>query len=210
MFAPPLTGKCKSASKAIPLILAGCWLVLCSISAFSQSQTTGRIAGTVKDPNGAVIVGAEVTVTSLATAEERKVTTDAEGNYTVPLLSPGTYRVSVTANGFKRAEIESVRVVITETSTVDVSLEVGTISEQAVISVIGAAHPNGRPATGRVVDSRAVSELPLATRNFLQILALSPGTFADSARQHGPGPQLAKRLGQRRARHAEQFRDQRH
>src|SRR5919199_2224815 len=89
--------------KAISLFWAGCLLVLCSISAFSQSQTTGRIAGTVKDRNGARIVGAEVNVTSLATAEERKVTTDAEGNYTVPLLPPGTYRVKVTAGGFNAA-----------------------------------------------------------------------------------------------------------
>ena len=133
-----------------------CLLVLYSISAFAQSQTTGRIAGTVKDPNGAVIVGAEVTVKSLATAEERKVTTDEEGNYAVPLLSPGTYRVSVTANGFKKAEIESVRVVITETSTLDVSLEVGTISEQAVISASEPLIQTGGPQLGRVVDSRAV------------------------------------------------------
>src|SRR5947207_16001239 len=102
------------ARKATPLFWAGCLIALCTSSAFAQSQTTGRIAGTVRDANGAVIVGAEVTVTSLATSEERKVTTDAEGNYAVPLLSPGTYHVSVTANGFKKAGIESVRVVITE------------------------------------------------------------------------------------------------
>src|SRR5688572_8204721 len=121
-----------STRKPISLFWASCLLALYSISALAQSQTTGRIAGIVKDPNGAIIVGAEVTVKSLATTEERRGTTNAEGNYAVPFLSPGTYHVSVTANGFKRAENESVRVVITETSTVDVSLEVGTISEQAV------------------------------------------------------------------------------
>ena len=125
-----------------------CLLVLYSVSAFAQSQTTGRISGTVKDPDGAVIVGAEVTVKSLATSEERKVTTDTEGNYAALLLSPGTYRVSVTAYGFKRAEIESVRVVITESTTVDVSLEVGTISEQAVINASGPLIQYRRPATG--------------------------------------------------------------
>ena len=118
-------------------------------------------------------------VTSLATAEPRNVSTDTEGNYSVPLLSPGVYRVSVMTSGFKKAEIESVRVVITETSTVDVSLEVGSFSEQAVISVSEPMIHMGSPQLGRVVDSRAVSELPLATRNFLQILALAPGTFAD-------------------------------
>ncbi len=166
------------ARKAIPLFWAGCLLVICTSYAFAQSQTTGGIAGTVKDPTGAVIIGAQVTVTSLATAERRETTTDDAGNYAVSLLPPGTYRVSVTANGFKRVEVESVRVVITETFTLDVNLEVGAITEEAVISAAGSLIQTGGPQLGRVVDSRTVSELPLATRNFTQILALSPGTFA--------------------------------
>ena len=168
-----------STRKPISLFWTCCLLALYSISALSQSQTTGRITGTVKDPNGALIAGAEVTVKNLATADARKVTTNREGNYTAATLAPGTYRLSVTAHGFKKAEIESVRVVITETSTVDVTLEVGTISEQAVISASGPLIQSGGPQLGRVVDSRAVAELPLATRNFVQILALSPGTFVD-------------------------------
>ena len=166
-------------SNLMSLFWTSCFLALYSISAFAQSQTTGRIAGTVKDPNGAIIVGAEVSVKSLATSEERKVITDAQGAYAALLLSPGTYRITVTANGFKRTEIESVQVVITETTTLDVSLEVGDISEQAVVTTSGPLVQTSGPQLGRVVDSRAVSELPLATRNFLQILALSPGTFAD-------------------------------
>ena len=155
-----------------------CFLALYSISVYPQSQTTGRIAGTVKDPNGAVIAGAEVTVKSLSTSEPRNITTDAEGNYVVMLLSPGTYLLSVSANGFKRAEIESVRVVITETTKVDLNLELGDISEQAVVTTSDPLVQTSGPQLGRVVDSRAVSELPLATRNFTQILALSPGTSA--------------------------------
>ena len=122
--------------------------MLCSISALGQSQTTGRIVGTVKDQRGAFVVGAEVTVTSLATAEERKATTDAEGNYTVSFLPPGTYRVSVAANGFKRAEVESVRVVITETLPLDVNLEVGTVTEEAVVRAEGPLIQTGGPQLG--------------------------------------------------------------
>ena len=162
----------------ISMFCATCLLAFYSMSALAQSQTTGRIAGTVKDPNGAIIVGAEITVTSLATKEERNRTTDVEGNYNVLLLSPGIYRVSVTANGFKKAETD-VRVVITETSTVDVNLEVGTVSEQSVISESAQLIETHGPQLGRVVDSRALSELPLATRNFFHILALSPGSFVE-------------------------------
>jgi Carboxypeptidase regulatory-like domain/TonB dependent receptor-like, beta-barrel/TonB-dependent Receptor Plug Domain len=148
---------------------------LVSISVFAQSQSTGRIAGIVRDPNGAVIVSAEVTVSSSATAEERKVTTDDQGNYSVPLLPPGTYRVKAAANGFNFAVIDSVQVVITETTTVNAELPVA----GAVVEIIVRSPPliqKDGPQLGRVVDSRAVSELPLATRNFTHILALSPGT----------------------------------
>src|SRR5437762_4681183 len=93
------------------------FILVSSLSCFTnglcQSQTTGRIVGTVKDQRGAIIVAAEIEVTSLATAQERKVTTDADGNYTVLLLSPGSYRVRVMASGFAAAAYEPVRVVIT-------------------------------------------------------------------------------------------------
>src|SRR5437660_1030742 len=156
------------ARKATPLFWAGYLIAICTSSAFAQSQTTGRIAGTVKDANGAVIVGAEVTVTSLATAEQRKVTTDTEGNYNVPFLQPGTYSVRVTANGFNSPLFDSVPVVITETMTVNAELTIAGITVESV-TVRGAplVRADG-PQLGRVVDSGAVAELPLATRNFLQ------------------------------------------
>jgi hypothetical protein len=86
-------------SKPASIFLPCALLLLPTIYVFAQSQTTGRMAGTIRDPNGAVIVGAEVTITSVTTGEQRKVTTNTDGNYTVPLLSPGIYRVKVTANG---------------------------------------------------------------------------------------------------------------
>jgi len=151
------------------------WLILfCSASALAQSQTTGRIAGTVKDERGALIGGAAVTVSSNTTAEERKVITDDQGNYTVPLLASGTYRVRVTLSGFAPAVFDPVQVAITETTTVDVDLD-PTGPDPVSVRIDPLIQKDG-PQLGRVVDSRAVSELPLATRNFMQILALSPGT----------------------------------
>src|SRR5262249_15923952 len=107
--------------KASLLFWASCLLALYSISAFSQSQTTGRIRGIVKYPHGAAVIGAEVTVIRLATTEERKVKTDEIGNYAVPLLPPGMYRIIVTANGFKKTDVPSIRVVITETFPLDLN-----------------------------------------------------------------------------------------
>src|SRR5712692_8713820 len=94
-------------------------LLLCSLSALAQSQTTGRIAGIVTDEKGAGIPTAEVTVTNKATGEERKVVADDSGHYIAPLLPPGTYTVSATANGFKKFLADDVKVAITETSTLN-------------------------------------------------------------------------------------------
>jgi Carboxypeptidase regulatory-like domain/TonB-dependent Receptor Plug Domain len=147
-----------------------------SVTVFTQSQTTGRIAGTVKDEKGAVIRGAEIIVTNKATGEVRTTTTDNEGNYIISFAPPGIYQVGIKAGGFANMLLENVRVVITETTVVNAALAVGAVAEQSII--ISSAAPlvqTDGAQLGRVVDSRAVSELPLATRNFTQILGLSPG-----------------------------------
>ena len=151
-------------------------LVFWTASAFAQSQITGRIVGTIKDEKGAVIVGAEITAVSKTTGEERNVTTGKDGNYSVALLRPGEYRMKASANGFKSLVFDRVGVTITETTTVNVELQVAEINVDPVSVLFAPFVKSEGPQLGRVVNSRAVSELPLATRNFTQILALSPGT----------------------------------
>lgn len=165
----------------IALVWVCCVLALCTSSAFAQSQTTGGIAGMVKDERGALIGRAEVTVSSKTTGEERRVRTDNGAYFSVPLLAPGAYRVKVTANGFNPALFDSVQVVITETTSVNAELTVaGVVADPVTVHIAALIQKDG-PQLGRVVDSRAVSELPLATRNFTQILALSPGTSVSLA-----------------------------
>ena len=159
-----------NAIRAVALLFA---FLSPSVSAFGQSPTTGRIVGTVKDERGAVIVGAEITVTSVATAEDRNVTTDTEGNYVVPFLSAGEYHVRFKAREFA-SRVLLAQVVITETTRVDAELAVAGV-DTVTVNIHSLLQTDG-PQMGRVIDSRAVSELPLATRNFMQILALSPGT----------------------------------
>src|SRR5438067_8717940 len=95
-----------------------------SSSAFAQTQTNGRIAGTVKDQNGALIIGAEVITTSEATGEARKVTSDGAGSYSVSFLPPGGYRLRISANGFEPKVFADIRVSITETTTLVATLAV--------------------------------------------------------------------------------------
>jgi hypothetical protein len=153
------------------------WMLTLGASlAYGQNQTTGRIAGTVTDERSALVVEAQITISNKTTAAERSVTTDSHGNYALSLLPPGTYSVKVTAHGFTSALFDSVLVVITETTTVNAQLKAAGVIVDPVVVRVTPLLQNDGPQLGRVVDSRAVSELPLATRNFTQILALSPGT----------------------------------
>src|SRR5438477_7163820 len=151
-------------------------VLLLSSSAFAQTQTNGRIAGTVKDQNGALIIGAEVIATSKATGEARKVTSDDAGSYSVPFLPPGGYRLSISANGFAPKVFPDIRVSITETTTRDATLAVAGLTTDAVSITAAPLLQTEGPQLGRIVDSRPVSELPLAARNFTQLLGLSTGT----------------------------------
>lgn len=164
-----------SMRNGVALFTSLCLLLLCSLTVLAQSQTTGRIAGTVTDEKGAALPGAEVTVTNKATGEVRAVVADDSGHYIVPLLPPGDYSLTVTANGFKKFIADDVRVALTETTTLDPSLVIGAVSESVSVSVAPQLVQTEGAQLGRVVDTRAVSELPLATRNFTQILGLSAG-----------------------------------
>jgi len=161
--------------KDIALLLTIGLLALSAVPAQAQSPTTGRIEGAVKDQNGAVIVGAVVKAINRATEDERAVNTDETGRYVIPLLPPGVYRVSISASGFNTAVIDAVHVLITETTPVNSDLVVQGVIAHPITVQIEPLMQTGGPQLGRGVDSRFVSELPLASRNFTQILSLSPG-----------------------------------
>ena len=160
-------------------------LLFLAVETFAQSQTTGRIDGTVRDRTGAVVVQAEVTITSMVTREERRTKTNNSGDFAFLLLPAGTYRLSINANGFQQLLFDNVVVGITETTRIDVGLIVGP-GPQVSVNVSTHTQANG-PVLGRIVDSRPISELPLATRNFTQILALSHGTDTGLADNTGAG-----------------------
>src|SRR5437762_4121165 len=98
----------------------------------AASQTTGRLAGTVRDQTGGVIAGAQLFVASKSSGGERKVITDQTGGYAVPLLPPGVYRVTIRANGFQEAIFEDVNVTITETTFVNPDLALAAVAGASV------------------------------------------------------------------------------
>jgi outer membrane receptor protein involved in Fe transport len=158
------------------LTLVLLFLVISAFAVSTCAQTTGRITGVVKDASGGVIARAEVQAVNEATGEKWQSATDYAGNYSFVLLPPGLYQIEVVASGFRTAVSKDVPVRITETTEINLSLAVGTQVEKIIVSGSPLLLQTDGPQLGRVVDSRAVAELPLASRNFTQILTLSPGT----------------------------------
>jgi len=150
-------------------------LALCMPSLMAQSAGTSSLTGTITDPSGAAIPNVTVTLTSNDTNQVRTETTGADGQYKFTLLPPGNYKVRFSATGFKTSEIGSVVLNVTETPTLDRALEVGAQSEQVTVEATAETLQTSSSTLGQVVGGSTVTELPLASRNFTQIIGLSAG-----------------------------------
>jgi hypothetical protein len=154
--------------------------LLSAMSLVAQAPGTGAITGSVSDPSGAFISQARVTVVSEDTQLSRAASTTTEGFFRVPLLPPGDYSLNVTAGGFQSKTVRSIHVTVTETAVVDITLAVGSASA-TTIEVNGAPElaKTESSALGQVTDANMIVSLPLANRNFTQILALNPGVVVE-------------------------------
>src|SRR5207245_8058376 len=147
----------------------------------AQTAGTGALTGTIKDPSGAVVPNATVTLTSIDTAQSRTNTTGADGSYRFSLLPPGNYRVKMEASGFKPVEVPSVTVAVTETEVLDRNLEVGAQAQTVTVESEVENIQTASSALGTVVNTRSMEALPLSTRNFTNLLAMSAGASAGVA-----------------------------
>jgi hypothetical protein len=159
------------------LFLCLSFLGLQSLNA--QTAGTGALAGTIKDPSGAVVPNATVTATSADTGAVRTTMTAADGSYRFSLLPPGNYRVKIDAMGFKPLEVPSVAVAVTETAELDRNLEVGAQAQTVTVEGEAVAVQTENSTLGTVVNSQAVINLPLNTRNYTNLLAYSAGVSAN-------------------------------
>ena len=173
------------------LILCFAVLFVSVTVSMAQSSGTGALTGTVTDPSGAIIAGAAVTATNVDTGQTRTTTTDANGAYKFSVLPPGNYKVQFVAAGFKTAEVPSVTVNVTETPVLNHSLEVGAQSEQITVASTAETIQTQNATNGALVGSKEVNELPLVSRNYTQIINLSPGvvTNVSTASSVGNGTQ---------------------
>jgi len=135
---------------------------------------TGSIVGTVSDPSGSVINGAEVTITNVATGQLTHVSTNSSGSFNSGALVPGDYKTLISAKGFRSAEA-AVTVLVGNTATVNMSLRIG--NEKEVVEVQDSTlQVNTEQATVQgVLNEQQIENLPVNGRNFLDLAQLEPG-----------------------------------
>ena len=151
-----------------------CVCLLFSGVVFAQSDL-GGISGFVKDPSGAIVPNAKVTVRNNS-GIERKTTTNESGYYTFPSLKDGTYKVVAELPGFKKTIRDGVIVDVNTTVRVDVKMEVGAIQESVTVQGESPVLQTDRTDTGRIIESKMVTALPLTfNRNFQSLLIVVPG-----------------------------------
>jgi len=174
-----------------------CVLSLAS-SVFAQGDT-GQLNGAVVDGNGAAIVGANVKLISKSTSQLREVATRDSGDFAFTLLPPGNYKIEVIANGFRTTLVEDVRINITQTTSLVVPLEPATLSGVVTVNADTSLAQQESSQIGRVIEGPTIRQLPLATRNFQQLLTLSPGTSASVSNNSelGRGDSIISVNGQR-------------
>ena len=157
-------------------------------SAFGQAVgATGAINGTVSDSTGAVIPTAKVTLTSAATGTERSAATNATGIYVFPEVPPGTYTLTVSAEGFTTAKEEHFAVEVNQTATHNFTLTVSATKQEVTVSGTITHIEASTAELGTAVADKEVNDLPLNGRNFTQLLALTPGVSPISTAQNAGG-----------------------
>jgi hypothetical protein len=154
-------------------------LTLFASSLLAQTAGSGALTGTVTDPTGAAVPSVAVTLTSADTGQARTTTTGPDGTYKFNLLPPGNYQVKFERTGFNAVEIPSATVNVTETGVLDRVLQVGTQTQQVTVEGEVQTIQTENAALGTLVNARTVTELPLNTRNFTNLLAMSSGVAAN-------------------------------
>ena len=145
----------------------------------AQSPGTGAIAGRVTDATDAEIPNTTVKAVDEATHVSRSSLTSQQGGFRMSLLSPGTYSVSVAASGFETQVVTEVNVVAGETTTLALRLAIGKSDETVQVTGTADLAQTETSTLGRAIDEETIQSLPLANRNYTQLLALSPGVVVE-------------------------------
>lgn len=161
------------------------------IGVHAQSSTTGNITGTVRDPQGAAVPRAEVTITDERTGTSRTVRATEDGFYTATSLPAGMYTISTAPAGFKKTITTGVELHVNENKTVNLDLQVGQVTETVTVTSEAAPVELRSGEVSSLISEKQVTELPLNGRNYAQLALMVPGV--SPVTQAGAGGAFATR-----------------
>jgi len=150
-------------------------ILLLASDVFAQVSTTGKLTGIVNDATGAVVSRAQITIQNNNTKARFTVVANSEGEWTLPSVDNGGYTVTVTAPGFKEVIVQNVKVDVGQSATVNITLEVGAVGEQVVITGGGEVLQTSSARISSTITGREISELPFSTRDAMQLVLTMPG-----------------------------------
>ena len=160
------------------------FLVICvgtSLPAWAQSLSTGTVAGSVIDPTGAVVSGANVTLTNIATNVASTASTNASGRYTFVDVSPGIYNVAITKEGFETTKTAHQEVKVGSLLTLNLALRLGRATEVVEVTTVGNELQTMNATVGNTVTSLAIDNLPSLGRDVSTFVELQPGVSPDGS-----------------------------
>ena len=166
-------------------------LLLVTVAAGLKAQsTTAQITGRVSDPSGAVIPGALITVANVDTGVKRQTESNELGHYAVPLLPPGTYRVTVQKEGFRPVTRTGITLQVDQVARVDFVLEVGAVTETVEVSAAAPLLEQDSSSLGQVIDSSRILNMPLNGRSPFRLVQLTTNvlTVPSTSGQFGDVP----------------------
>ena len=161
------------------------------VGVHAQSSTTGNITGTVRDPQGAAVPKAEVTVTEEKTGTSRTITATEDGFYNATSLPAGTYSITTAPAGFKKTITTGVELHVNENKTVNLDLQVGAVTETVTVTSESTPVELRSGEVSSLISEKQVTELPLNGRNYAQLALMVPGV--SPVTQAGAGGAFATR-----------------
>src|SRR6266852_7815760 len=174
-----------TSSKLQTLLFSVVLVLATSLSLYGQS-TYGTVDGTVVDSSGAVVPGAEVTLTNTGTQEKHTQPTGNEGEYKFVNVIPGEYRLDITKSGFKHFARTNVVVQVQQETHIEATLPVGQVAETVEVTSETPLLQVETSSLGQVVEERKANELPLNGRNIYNLITVSPAAVAQG--QAGGSP----------------------
>lgn len=159
-------------------------LLLTAGVAYGQ-ESRATIIGRVTDGSGGVIPGAQVQATNVATNVNVSSVTNDEGNYEIPYLLPGIYRIAVEMPGFKTSIRSGIELRVSDRLTLDFTLEVGEVAESVTVTGATPLLESSTASLGIVMDEKRVTELPMVGGNPFYLSRLSPGVLSSGGRSAG-------------------------